>query len=105
MNAFTGFFGDFKNSLIVLLLILSGVLFTDLRFKNDKIQRLELSLTIAKTEFFECDETLKKQNAAIKNMELKRPFEPPDTGKIEKIYVKDKTCESELKAYKRLFDE
>ena len=105
MNAFTGFFGDFKNSLIVLLLILSGVLFTDLRFKNDKIQRLELSLTIAKTEFFECDETLKKQNAAIKNMELKRPFEPPDTGKIEKIYIKDQTCEGELKAYKRLFDE
>lgn len=105
MNAFTGFFGDFKNSLIVLLLILSGVLFTDLRFKNDKIQRLELSLTISKTQFFECDETLKKQNAAIKNMELKKPFKPPDTGKIEKIYIKDQTCEGELKAYKRLFDE
>lgn len=105
MNAFTGFFGDFKNSLIVLLLILSGVLFTDLRFKNDKIQRLELSLTISKTQLFECDEKLKNQNTAIKNMELKRPFEPPDTGKIEKIYVKDRTCEGELKAYKRLFDE
>lgn len=105
MNAFTGFFSDFKNILIVLLLILSGVLFTDLRFKNDKIQELNLSLAISKTQLFECDETLKKQNAAIKNMELKRPFEPPDTGKIEKIYVKDRTCEGELKAYKRLFDE
>lgn len=105
MNAFTGFFSDFKNSLIVLLLILSGVLFTDLRFKNDKIQRLELSLTIAKTEFFECEKTLENQNAAIKNMKLKKPFEPPDTGKIEKIYIKDRTCEGELKAYKRLFDE
>lgn len=105
MNAFTGFWGDFKNILIVLLLLFSGATLFNLYFKNNEIQELNLSLAISKTQFFECDETLKKQNAAIKNMELKRPFEPPDTGKIEKIYVKDKTCESELKAYKRLFDE
>lgn len=105
MNAFTGFFSDFKNILIVLLLLFSGATLFNLYFKNNEIQELNLSLAIAKTQFFECDETLKKQNATIKNMELKRPFEPPDTGKIEKIYVKDKTCEGELKAYKRLFDE
>lgn len=80
-------------------------IFIQINVKNDEIQRLKLSLAIVKTEFFDCNENLTKQNAAIKDLKLKKPFEPPDTSKIEKVFIKDKTCEGELKAYKELFNE
>lgn len=84
MNAFTGFWGDLKNILIVLLLLFSGATLFNLYVKSNEIQELNLSLAISKTQLFECEKTLENQNAAIKNMELKKHFEPPDTGKIEK---------------------
>lgn len=76
-----------------------------IRAKNKEIAELSDKILLCNNKFTLCDAYLQKQNAAIKDLKLKKSFEPTDTSKIEKIFIKDKTCESELNAYKRLFDE
>lgn len=70
--------------------------------KNLKIEKLELE-----TKVLTLDSSLKKQNEKIKELELKAKKPPAKTNeekRVEKIYLKDKTCETELLAYKALFE-
>lgn len=49
---------------------------------------------------------LKLQNQKIQELSVEiKPAEIKETKRIKKIFVKDNTCESELKAYKELFNE
>lgn len=49
---------------------------------------------------------LKLQNQKIQELSVEiKPAEIKEVERIKKIYIKDNTCESELKAYKELFNE
>ncbi|MCI6989405.1 MAG: hypothetical protein MR902_07590 [Campylobacter sp.] len=105
--SFLNYILKYKSVLNFTLLVISAIyllyLFAKIDAKDSEIQTLKLDIANSKFELLKCDKTLQTQNAAIKNLELKKPFEPPNTSKIEKVFVKDKSCESELKAYKELF--
>ena len=52
-----------------------------------------------------CAASLSLQNAAIKSLQIKASGLNEDKIKsVSKIYIKDRSCESELRAYKMLFD-
>ena len=100
----------YKNSLNFIGIALSIVYFIYLSLqisaKNSEIKTLKFDLEKAKFELFKCDKNLKIQNKAIKELEIKgAPKEPLNLEKIKKIYIKDESCQSKLKAYKELFDE
>ena len=100
----------YKNALNFVGIALSIIYFIYLSLqisaKNSEIKTLKFELEKAKFELFECDKSLKIQNKAIKELEIKgAPKEPLNLEKIKKIYIKDQSCVAELEAYKRLFDE
>lgn len=76
-----------------------------INLKNRQIDRLKIDLAMQKNENLLCNAFLEKQNKIVKYLELKTPFEPPDTDKIKKVFIKDKSCQGELRAYRELFDE
>ena len=74
--------------------------------KND-IKELESEILTLRVQNKECELNLVKQNAAILAMKNEISTKNENSGKIEavkKIYVKDSSCEAELKAYKKLFE-
>lgn len=100
----------YKNALNFVGIVLSIIYFIYLSLqisaKNSEIKTLKFDLEKAKFELLKCDKSLETQNNAIKELSLKGEVkEPKSVEKIKKIYLKDKSCQSELKAYKRLFDE
>lgn len=53
-----------------------------------------------------CENKIFIQNEAIKKQEIIiKEAENTSLNKIRNVYIKDKSCLSELEAYKRLFDE
>lgn len=57
-----------------------------------------------KANLAHCDATITSLNQAIKEAMIKVDNTPnKDIEQIKKIYIKDKGCEAELKAYKELF--
>ncbi|CUU87970.1 Uncharacterised protein [Campylobacter hyointestinalis subsp. hyointestinalis] len=70
---------------------------------EQKVQ-LENDKATLKANLTSCDATLASQNEAIKAASVKIDNTPSkEVEQIKKIYVKDKGCEAELKAYKELF--
>lgn len=73
---------------------------------TNQITALNEELAIIKNKNTLCNAYLEKQNLAIKELEIKQNLKPnKKIEDIEKIKPEDKSCEAELKAYKRLFDE
>lgn len=95
------------NKFVILLLSFFGlVLVFQLCLLKAKIVNLqnENTLLLSKKEL--CDMALKHQNDKIKALELDLTKENENAEKISqirKIYIKDKSCETELRAYKELF--
>lgn len=57
-----------------------------------------------KANLTHCDATISSLNQSIKEAMVKVNNAPlKEIEQIKKIYVKDKSCEAELKAYKELF--
>lgn len=57
-----------------------------------------------KANLTHCDATISSLNQSIKEAMVKVDNAPlKEVEQIKKIYVKDKSCEAELKAYKELF--
>ena len=76
----------------------------DIRDLKEKNERLTKDYTTVKNNLSACDTALASQNEAIKAATVKIDDTPSkEAERIKKIYVKDKSCESELAAYKELF--
>ena len=82
----------------------NSVLDKDIRELKEKNERLTKDYTTVKNNLSACDTALASQNEAIKAATVKIDDTPSkEAERIKKIYVKDKSCESELAAYKELF--
>lgn len=83
---------------------INSVLLKDLESVKKKNERLTKDYTTVKNNLSACDIALASQNEAIKAAAVKIDDTPAkETERIKKIYVKDKSCEAELAAYKELF--
>lgn len=83
---------------------INSVLLKDLESVKEKNERLTKDYTTVKNNLSACDTALASQNEAIKAAAVKIDDTPSkEAERIKKIYVKDKSCESELAAYKELF--
>nr|DAT62893.1 MAG TPA: Protein of unknown function (DUF2570) [Caudoviricetes sp.] len=72
--------------------------------KSD-ISQLSTENVKLKAQLGQCELNLSLQNAAIKSLEVNASRRNEDKIKnVSKIYVKDKSCEAELNAYKKLLD-
>ncbi|ABV67914.1 hypothetical protein Abu_1667 [Aliarcobacter butzleri RM4018] len=73
---------------------------------KDEKTSLQEDLIKEKTNLKTCEDKMQKQNSQIEKMRVEVTYKEPETiEKINNIYLKDKTCESELKAYKELFND
>ena len=82
----------------------NSVLLKDLKSEKEKNERLTKDYTTVKNNLSTCDTALASQNEAIKAAAVKIDDTPSkEVERIKKIYVKNKSCESELAAYKELF--
>ena len=76
----------------------------DLESAKEKNERLTGDYATAKNNLNACNVSLSLQNEAIKAAAVEIDDTPSkETERIKKIYVKDKSCEAELAAYKELF--
>ena len=83
-------------------LVASGICIALL--KSD-ISQLSTENTGLKAQLGQCELNLSLQNAAIKSLEVNASRRNEDKiQSISKIYVKDKSCEAQLNAYKKLLD-
>lgn len=75
-----------------------------LSLKSD-VSQLSAENAGLKAQLQQCELNLSLQNAAIKSLEVKASRRNEDKIKnVSKIYIKDKSCEAELDAYKNLFN-
>lgn len=92
-------------AILAILIFICAILQINIFVKNRQIENLKSEMAILKNDFLLCDAYLKKQNEAFKALKLKGVVkEPQNIEKIKEIYIKDKNCESELNAYKKLFN-
>ena len=82
----------------------NSVLLKDLENVKEKNERLTGDYATAKNNLNACNVSLSLQNEAIKGAAVEIDDTPSkEAERIKKIYVKDKSCEAELAAYKELF--
>lgn len=101
---------DLKTILLVVLgLVVVFVYFSkESEISTLKSEYIEQSKEFlkAKDEIKKLDDVLQRQNRAIEDMRVEVAYiEPKAVEKIKNIYIKDSSCEAELRAYKELFDE
>lgn len=87
---------------LIAVCMLSAAWITKLKFE---ISSLNNAYASKQAEAQSCAASLSLQNAAIKSLQIRASGLNEDKIKsVSKIYIKDKSCESELRAYKMLFD-
>ena len=95
--------------LVVLGLVIAFVYFSkESEISTLKSEYIEQSkeLLKAKDEIKKLDDVLQRQNRAIEDMRVEVTYiEPKSIEKVKNVFIKDSTCESELRAYKELFNE
>ena len=73
--------------------------------KDEKITTLE-KLVKSEQDLKKCEAKVNEQNQKIEDMKVEVTYiEPKSIEKVKNVFIKDSTCESELKAYKELFNE
>lgn len=85
---------------LFLALLLVGWLY---KSALSEIAELEAGLQIQKGNTALLQESLQKQNEAFKALEVKAT--QVNTSAVDKIIIKDSSCESKLQGYKELFKE
>ena len=101
---------DLKTVLIVALgLSLAFIHFSkeaeNKTLKDEKIAILK-KLDLANDNLKKCEAKVNEQNQKIEDMKVEVTYiEPKSIEKVKNVFIKDSTCESELKAYKELFNE
>lgn len=89
-----------KTHYVLVCFILISFIFA---YFNDKLTKEN---EILKAKLDTANINLELQNERIKALSVEvKPQEVKEVERIKKIFVKDNTCESELKAYKELFHE
>lgn len=78
----------------------NSVLLKDLESVKEKNERLTKDYATVKNNLNACNVSLSLQNEAIVEID---DTPSKEAERIKKIYVKDKSCEAELAAYKELF--
>ena len=93
---------QFENGLpIKPLLIVNGSI-----WYSSKDNCYGVSIILTKDDLKECDSKVHEQNQKIEDMKVEVTYiEPKSIEKVKNVFIKDSTCESELKAYKELFNE
>lgn len=82
--------------------VLCGAEILSLKSDNSQLSTENAGL---KVQLQQCELNLSLQNAAIKSLEVNASRRNEDKIKnVSKIYVKDKSCEAQLNAYKKLLD-
>ena len=72
---------------------------------KSNISQLSTENAKLKAQLGQCELNLSLQNAAIKSLEVNASRRNEDKIKnVSKIYIKDKSCEAQLNAYKKLLD-
>ncbi|MCV3431392.1 hypothetical protein L8W59_05490 [Campylobacter lari] len=96
----------FEKIAIFSLVVLSSFLF----FKNHTLtlenENLKLKSLHLNSEINVFKDKLKEQNKAIEKLkiELKPKEVLKEVLKVDKVFIKDESCQSELNAYKELFN-
>ncbi|HEC1792056.1 TPA: hypothetical protein R1734_000352 [Campylobacter lari] len=96
----------FEKIAIFVLVVLSSFLF----FKNHTLtlenENLKLKSLHLNSEINVFKDKLKEQNKAIEKLkiELKPKEVLKEVLKVDKVFIKDESCQSELNAYKELFN-
>ena len=85
---------------LILALVLVGWLY---KGALGEIANLEASLQIERENTTTLKVAMDKQNEAIKALRVEKTHK--DTSAVDKIVVKDSSCESKLQGYKELFKE
>lgn len=85
---------------LILALVLVGWLY---KGALGEIANLEASLQIERENTTTLKVAMDKQNEAIKALEVKAT--QVNTSAVDKIIIKDSSCESKLQGYKELFKE
>ncbi len=79
-------------------------LFTQLQNLKEANENLEREIVLLEALREQDALLVAKQNNALEELRLKStpaPFSPP--ARVQKVVIKDPSCEAELKAYKELF--
>ncbi|EJP75590.1 hypothetical protein [Campylobacter sp. FOBRC14] len=83
----------------------NSLLNSELEACNEKQERLTKDYVTSSNNLNACNARIALQNEAIKSAQVKTEVkESPAAAKIKKIYIENKSCEAELKAYKELFE-
>lgn len=90
-------------SIILGLCVSLGVFYFKNLAQKKEIDELKSDISVVRNEKTLCEAYLKKQNEAIKKQKIE-PKEPKEIKAVQRIYIKDKTCQAELKAYKELMN-
>lgn len=105
-----GFLKDIFSSIekicIFVLSLVVVVLGIYIYILGQKIKNYESEILTLRVQNKECELNLVKQNSAILALKNEISNKNANSEKIEevkKIYIKDSSCEAELKAYKELF--
>lgn len=99
---------DIKSILggVSLVLVVSlGFIFWLYVGSKEEIAGLKKDLQLSKANVVALQESITKQNLAIKALEVKASKPPKEIEIIKEIKLKDSSCESELMGYKKLFKE
>lgn len=82
----------------------NSILSSELKACNERQEQLTKDYAASSNNLNACNAHIALQNEAIKAAQVETKVkEPPAAIKIKNIYVKDKSCEAELRAYKELF--
>ena len=72
----------------------------------EELKALAEQYKLANDNLKKCDAKVDEQNQKIEDMKVEVTYiEPKSIEKVKNVFIKDSTCESELKAYKELFNE
>lgn len=99
---------DIKSILggVCLVLVVSlGFIFWLYVGSKEEIAGLKKDLQLSKANVVALQESITKQNLAIKALEIKASKPPKEIEVIKEIKLKDSSCEAELMGYKKLFKE
>ena len=82
----------------------NSLLNSELEACNEKQERLTKDYATSANNLNACNAHIALQNEAIQAAQSKTEAkEPPAVAKVKKIYIENKSCEAELRAYKELF--
>ena len=106
MNFIKSLFSSVEKKCIFVLSLIVVVFGIYIYILGTKIKNYQSEILTLKVQNKECELNLVKQNSAIlalKNEISNKNANAEKIEEIKKIYIKDSSCEAELKAYKELF--